>query len=322
MTEIPWQPSASIATLQQRAAIMAAIRQFFLERNVLEVETPLLSRYSVTDPHMPVIRADNPLREEQAYFLQTSPEYAMKRLLASGSGPIYQIAKTFRRGEFGSRHNPEFSMLEWYQPEYSLSQLMDEVEALVSGVLALSGSAERISYKRAFTELLHIDPFEADVVELEHTARQLMDVQMQSSERDDWLHLLMAECVEPKLASKGAVFIYNYPPSQAALARIESDEEGVSVGRRFELYVNGIELANGYDELTDAEEQNARFLQDRQQLQAAGIGDREADETLLAALKHGMPAAAGVALGLDRLMMLALQKASIREVIAFPCDRA
>lgn len=321
MSESDWQPTASIETLRRRAAVIADIRHFFAARDVLEVETPLLCRYTVTDPHMPVISARNPCGRSGDYFLQTSPEYAMKRLLAAGSGAIFQISKAFRRGEISARHNPEFSMLEWYRPGFSLTQLMAEVEALVAAILSLEAPARRWSYRQVFQRYLALDPFAATAAELELVARQCIDIQMQSDNADDWLDLLMATVIEPKLAAEGAVFIYNYPASQAALARREHDDDGILVGRRFELYVNGLELANGYDELTDAGEQAARFEAERCRL-AQEEGDRAADEFLLQALRSGLPEASGVALGLDRLLMLALGKTRIDEVQAFSAERS
>lgn len=322
MSPTDWRPSASLVTLRQRAAILSAIRAFFSGRGVLEVETPMLCRHSVTDPHMPVLSTPSPCHDDRHYFLQTSPEYAMKRVLAAGSGPIYQIARSIRPGEASSRHNPEFTMLEWYRPGFSMTALMDEVEALVNSLLSGRQAAQRISYRQLFLSHLQVDPFDCELAELQQIAGRHLDVQMQSDVSDDWLNLLLSHCIEPALRSQGLVFVYNYPVSQAALARVENDEDGIPVGRRFELYVDGIELANGYDELVDAGEQRRRFEQDRQQLQVMGKQRREADSFLLAALEEGLPATSGVALGLDRLVMLALGKQHIEEVLAFPISRA
>lgn len=318
-----WRPSASLQGLQQRAAIISSIRQFFSERKILEVETPLLARYSVTDPHMDALTADNPLGKSSRYYLQSSPEYAMKRLLAAGSGSIYQLCKAFRRAEKGSRHNPEFTMLEWYRPGFDHFQLMDEVAELVGMVLdkaGLSGGKkfQRLSYRQVFQQYLDIDPLAIDGASLQALARQTIDIQMHSDNRDDWLNVLLTEVIEPGLAAEPPTFIYNYPASQAALAKIARDDDGNWIAQRFELYVNGLELANGYFELTDAVEQKKRFQQDqlqRQQLDRVAV---DSDAYLLAAMEAGLPSCAGVALGVDRLLMLALGATSIDEVLAFP----
>lgn len=300
---------------------MAAIRQFFSEREVLEVETPLLGRYSVTDPHMAVIEAVSPGLDRAEYFLQTSPEYAMKRLLAAGSGPIYQICKAFRQGEQGSRHNPEFSMLEWYRPGFDHWQLMDEVAELLALVLQVD-SCQRLSYRQVFESALGVDPHATNCEQLEELARTHLDIQMDSDSRDDWLNLLLAELIEPTLGQDAPVFIYDYPATQAALARVEVDEAGVPVARRFELYCQGVELANGYFELLDAGEQRKRFQQDQDQRSRMKRPARAVDLNLMAAMEQGLPSCAGVALGLDRLLMLLAGAKHIDEVLAFPIDRA
>lgn len=320
MKESDWQPTATIPTLRRRADTLARIRQFFAERDVLEVETPCLGNFTITDPFIEVLVADHPLRDAPLY-LQTSPEYAMKRLLAAGSGPIYQLARVFRRDERGSRHNPEFTMLEWYRPDFDHWQLMDEVAELLQLVLG-DIECQCISYRQAFTIVLGIDPHTTSCAELESLARQHIDIQMQSDNRDDWLNLLLAELIEPTLGVGQPVFLYDYPASQASLAKIENDEQGIAVGRRFELYINGIEIANGYHELTDADEQAKRFADDNQLREQMGNTSREADTRLLAAMHHGMPDCAGVALGVDRLLMVALEKDLISDVMAFSLERA
>ena len=322
MSSQSWRPSASLAALQQRAAIMARVRGFFSSRHILEVETPLLARYSVTDPYMDALSADNPLAESTRYYLQTSPEYAMKRLLAAGAGSIYQISKAFRRGEKGSRHNPEFSMLEWYRPGFDYHQLMDEVAELVANILSLESSFQRLTYRQVFLQFLDIDPFAINLPCLQQAVHQRIDVQLQSDNPDDWLNLLMTEIIEPNLAAEGPLFIYNYPASQAALAKITVDENHFRVAQRFELYINGLELANGYFELTDGGEQHQRFQRDKEQRRSMGRDDVEEDVYLAAAMEQGLPGCSGVALGLDRLVMLALAATSIDEVLAFPSDRA
>jgi lysyl-tRNA synthetase class 2 len=311
-----WQPSADIATLKQRAKILTSIRSFFAERDVLEVETPLLAKYSVTDPHMDVIRAEHPQGLDGHYFLQTSPEYAMKRLLAAGSGAIFQIGKAFRLGEQGSRHNPEFTMLEWYRPGFTDNELIEEIAELVEQVLGCQ-PCQRISYRALFQQYLSIDPHRADCQALEKLARDHLDVQMESDQRDDWLNLLLAEVIEPKLGADTPVFIEAYPASQSALARIAEDQYGNLVAQRFELYYRGVELANGYYELTDANELAHRFEQDRVLRQKLQRPDRESDQYLLAAMAQGLPDCAGVALGVDRLVMMALGLDRIEQVLSF-----
>ncbi|MEE8057696.1 MAG: EF-P lysine aminoacylase EpmA [Pseudomonadales bacterium] len=321
MNKDNWRPSASIERLKNRAIILATVRHFFSERNVLEVETPLLARYSVTDPHMDVLTADNPLAEAQRFYLQTSPEYAMKRLLAAGSGAIYQISKAFRRGEQGSRHNPEFTLLEWYRPGFDHFELMDEVAELVVTVLDCNEKFQRLSYREVFQHYLDIDPLLVDCEQLQKIARSHTDIQLESDNRDDWLNVLLAEIIEPKLGVDAPTFIYNYPASQAALAKISTDKNNALVAQRFELYVSGIELANGYFELTNTAEQKKRFQQDQKQRKSLGQTEIESDAYLLSAMESGLPSCAGVALGVDRLVMLAQGARSIADVLAFPVDR-
>ena len=316
-----WQPTASIENLKLRASYLAKVRAFFATRGVLEVETPLLCQHAVTDPHMPIMQADNPCGGDQHYFLQSSPEYAMKRLLAAGSGPIYQLCKAFRGGEQGSRHNSEFSMLEWYRPGFDHVALMAEVSDLMVAILNCP-PAEQFSYREVFERHLAIDPHRACLQDLQRLAQQHIDIQMSSDNRDDWLNLLIAEVIEPRLGFEAPVFIYDYPASQAALAKVALNHQGDNVAHRFELYIKGVELANGYFELTDADEQAKRFQQEQSERDHLGNPAMRSDQFLLAALQHGMPECAGVALGFDRLMMLALNEPDIKNVISFNCDNA
>ena len=316
-----WQPTASIKNLQRRAEYLAIVRQFFAQRQVLEVETPLLCQHAVTDPHMPVMQADNPVGGDAPYYLQSSPEYAMKRLLAAGSGPIYQLCKAFRGGEQSSRHNSEFTMLEWYRPGFDHFQLMAEISDLLMAVLQ-TPAAKQLSYREVFETHLSINPHQASLAELEKLARKHIDIQMQSENRDDWLNLLIAEVIEPKLGFEQPEFIYDYPASQAALAKVSVNKHGDAVAQRFELYINGMELANGYFELTDSVEQKKRFQQEQQLREQLGQPIMASDELLLAALEHGLPECAGVALGFDRLMMLAMKESAIKNVLSFTSDKA
>ncbi len=279
--------------------------------------TPLLCQHGVTDPAIEPFEADC---GGQTRYLQTSPEYAMKRLLAGGSGPIYQLAPAFRRGEAGSRHNPEFTLLEWYRPGFDDHALMDEVADLIMHVLG-RGSQQRFSYRQLFLDVLDIDPFAVQIDELAEFTQRHIELSFVPDERDTWLDLLMSHLIEPKLAEFGLCFVYGYPPSQAALARI-TDAGGVQVGRRFELYVDGLELANGYYELQDPSEQAARFSRDNALREQRGQEVKPVDHYLLAALEHGLPDCAGVALGLDRLLMCKLGERDIRKTLAFDWDRA
>jgi len=322
--ESKWQPSCSLSALKARAELYALIRDFFAQRGVLEVETPLLSRSSASDPHLESIMASVRYQMSSEFsqcYLHTSPEFPMKRLLASGSGPIYQVCKTFRNGETGRRHNPEFSMLEWYRPGFRLSELMSEVKALITLVLG-SDKYQSLTYRNAFLQYLGIDPFEVTIEDLEVSARKLAAYEGPSLERDDYLNMLLSVGIEPHLGKEQPVFLSEYPASQASLAQTCISESGHHVAQRFELYFQGIELANGYFELTDADEQLKRFEQDnlaRRNLQLPVIPP---DENLVSALKHGLPSSSGVALGLDRLLMIKLGASSISEVLAFPIDRA
>ena len=316
-----WRPGATLAQLRQRAALLATIRDFFAVRGVLEVETPLLCSRGVTDPAIePLVVRDGRSLAAGPRYLQTSPEYAMKRLLAAGSGPIYQICKAFRDGEAGRRHNPEFTLLEWYRPGMDHHGLMAEVAALVCSCLG-ARPWQAFSYREAFQRSLQLDPFTAEIAELQRAARQLTDPGTLTGGRDLWLDLLLTHGVEPWLAGQGLCFLYDYPASQAALSRL-AQRDGHRVGERFELYIDGVEVANGYHELADAAEQRARFEADNRQREASGQSPRALDEALLAALAHGLPAASGVALGLDRLLMLATGETDIRRLLAFSWERS
>jgi lysyl-tRNA synthetase class 2 len=317
-----WQPTASPDLLQARARLNRTIRAFFEARGVMEVETPLLSHAIGTDPNLSPITAAyqaHPQAPPQALYLQTSPEFAMKRLLAAGSGPIYQLCKAVRNGEQGTKHNPEFSMLEWYRPGFSLAQLMDEVEALA--VTALGPlSCTRITYRELFRRHFDVDPFEASLAELVRLTQRHVDLNLPEQHRDTLLELLYSQVIEPAL--REPVFIHEYPASQAALSRVVTDAQGQRVALRFELVINSMELANGYDELSDAAEQERRFAADQSLRKQRGLPEYPADKRLLGALQHGMPACAGVALGVDRLLMLQTGARSIAEVLSFPHDRA
>lgn len=319
-----WRPTTSIRLLALRAQLLTQIRQFFAERGVLEVETPLLAHATVTDPHLHSFQThyvlDN-LQQQQTLYLQTSPEFAMKRLLAAGSGPIYQISKAFRNhGESGRYHNPEFTLLEWYRPGFNHQHLMDEVESLLKTLLACD-SAQRFSYAEIFQRYLNLDPHRATLDDLKQviTYRQLSTENLGLSRLSDYLNFLMAHLIEPQLP-KQLIFIYDFPVSLAALAKISSGNPAVA--ERFEVYIDGIELANGFHELSDAREQRERFVNDLNERASRAYPTIPIDEYLLAALTHGLPNCAGVALGLDRLLMLIAKANKLSEVISFPVQRA
>ena len=321
-----WSPHATLGILRQRADIIAKIRTFFAERGVLEVETPLLSHATVTDPHVigiPSIFKEIGSTEEKILYLQTSPEYAMKRLLAAGAGPIYQLCKAFRQGEVGNVHNPEFTMLEWYRPGFDHHALMDEMDLLLQLVLK-TPSAERWSYAQVFENFLGIDPHRVDVDTLADCAKkqaiQFVAWKREPGDRNLWLDLLLTHCIEPHLGRERPFFLYDFPISHAALAKIRHDNPPVA--SRFEVYFKGTELANGFHELQDAQEQHKRFENDLAYRVQHGLPSVPIDERFLSALSHGIPDCAGVALGIDRLVMLALGCSSIKDVLSFAFEKA
>ncbi|MFT7472661.1 MAG: lysyl-tRNA synthetase class 2 [Kiritimatiellia bacterium] len=317
---VDWKPSASLQNLQQRAYALAKIRRFFSERDVLEVETPLLASSTVPDVYIESIAAEVVEGNSSSKnFLQTSPEFFMKRLLASGSGSIYQIAKAFRQEEKGARHNIEFTLLEWYRLSYSLDQLMTELEQLVQEVLDC-GPISRFSYREIFRQHLQIDPHEISLEELQQLAATEIDLSGSDLSKTDYLQLLLSNSIEPKLPPY--CIIYDYPADQAALATLATDEHGVVVAKRFELFGHSMELANGYFELSDATEQRARFEKDNAARREKGLQTHDADEKLIAALESGLPSCSGVAVGVDRLLMLLVGAKNISEVISFDSERA
>lgn len=313
-----WHPGVSRDVLRARAALLAQLRAFFAERSVYEVDTPVLGAFGVTDPHIECLTVERPRQPPR--FLQSSPEFAMKRLLAAGSGDIYQLGKVFRAGEEGGRHNPEFTMLEWYRLGYSLTELMDEVRQLVTEVLGARVSVTH-TYRDLFRDVLDLDPFTASTDDLAQCARNHIDLATLTLDRDDWLDLLMSHCVEPTLRNRGMVFVRDYPPTQAALARC-SGEGRDRVAERFELYVDGVEIANGYHELRDPVELRRRADADNVRRRELGRPHRELDERLVAAMESGLPDCSGVALGVDRLLMLQRGAQHIAEVLPFAGDRA
>ncbi len=321
MTRAEWQPSASMAVLRRRADALAAIRHFFFRLNVLEVDTPVLARASVTDPHIKSLKLrTSPVGEEgPPWYLQTSPEFAMKRLIAAGSGDIYQISRAFRQGELGRLHNPEFTMLEWYRLGFDHHTLMNEVSELL-GVLGIADRFEKITYREAFERYANVDPHSASMSMLVQCACDFglgHDMRDCLTERDQWLDLLMSRVVSPNLGEAVPTFIFDFPASQAALACIGSH----GLAERFELFLRGVELANGYHELTDAEELLSRFGRDNNLRRRFGLDEVVVDANLLAAMRSGLPRCAGVAVGIDRLLMLQMNLDSVASVMAFDGER-
>ncbi|CAA0117036.1 Elongation factor P--(R)-beta-lysine ligase [BD1-7 clade bacterium] len=305
-----WQPTASIEAIKARAQMYRLIRDFFSDRAVIEVDTPLVADCSVTDPHI------DSLQLAQGNYLQTSPEYAIKRLLAAGVPDCFEITKAFRAEEQGRRHHTEFTLLEWYRIGFDLWDLMDEMADLIEQLLGCH-HFEHKSYRTCFEEVLGFNPHTISDEQLIFEAKQLVDIEMRGASRDDWLHLLMSHAIEPELGQQAPVFVFDYPPSQAALARINRDESGEQVAARFELYYRGLELANGYHELADAAVQKQRFHQDNAERIKAGGQAMPVDYAFLDALESGLPDCSGVALGLDRVLMLALNTDRIDDVITF-----
>jgi lysyl-tRNA synthetase class 2 len=315
-----WQPTAFLDTLKLRAELLTKLRAFFATRGVLEVDTPALSQAAATDRHIHSYRVENP--QGQPLYLHTSPEFPMKRLLAAGCGDIYQLCKVFRSGEVGRHHNPEFTMLEWYRLGFDHHQLMAEVAVLIGGLIPELDPPEYLTYREVFEKYAGFDVATSGskdcIAALNRAGRQVPAEG--ELDYDGWLDMVAGDLVYPALGKGRLTFIYNYPASQAALARIWPGEPPVA--ERFEAFINGVELVNGFHELADATEQRRRFEADCAYRKANGLMDVPMDERLLAALEHGLPDCAGVALGFDRLVMIAAGARSIEEVIAFPADRA
>ena len=325
-----WRPTATHERLRLRATALQRVRAFFERRAVLEVDTPVVVNAGVTDVHIHSVGVDLGGGAPPLY-LHTSPEYAMKRLLAAGAGDIWQCCHVARGFETSRLHNSEFTLIEWYRQGFSLDDLMDETEALARAVLgpqAAARSSERLSYREAFLRHAGLDPLTASHAELLAAVRPLGYCPQAGPRtdaapaqlRDELLELLMSAVIGPCLGQGGLTFIHGYPASQAALARL--DPADPRTAQRFELYGDGIELANGFHELADAGEQRARFSADADERQRLGLPRVAPDERLLAALHQGLPDCAGVAVGFDRLLMLACGAQDIREVLPFPTERA
>lgn len=320
-----WRPSADAEAIQLRARLYALIRAFFADRGVLEVETPVLSQAGNTDPNIASFSLEFSGRTDGAprtRWLRTSPEYPLKRLLAAGIGDCYEMGRVFRDGEAGGRHNPEFTMLEWYRVGWDHHRLIDETAALVAAALALVGreaGVEKIAYRDLYRRQLNVDPAVADVPQL-IAALGEVEIDPAGLHRDDWLDLLMTHRLQPEFPADRLTVVYDYPASQCALARIRPDDHPVA--ERFELYLGPLELANGYHELNDPGEQRQRFLADHERRRERNLPQPPIDERLLQALDAGLPDCAGVALGVDRLLMAMLGTGRIADALAFAFPRA
>lgn len=318
-----WRPSSSLSVARRRAKMLQHARQFFSKRNVLEVETPLLAKTTVTDPQIESVRAELTLDSSRRYFLQTSPEYFMKRLLCSGYPDIFQIGKAFRDEEAGQRHQPEFTLVEWYRRAFDLVSMMQETVDFVSlmvGSGVLSSPPLFLEYRDALQQHAHVDPLDADLDTLKRTAGA--DDRLSASlgsDRNAWLDLLLSMQVMPRFGKDGLTVVYHYPRSQAALARLCPADPRVA--DRFEIFFGDLELANGFVELQSADEQRHRFENDRQLRRARAKSIPPLDRQLLAALESGLPDCAGVAVGLDRLLMVKQMTNDIRHVQSFSFER-
>ena len=317
-----WRPTATVETLRLRADLLKKTRQFFAARDVLEVETPALSQFAVSDIHIHSLAVSAPLLGGEARYLHTSPEYAMKRLLAAGCGDIYQICKVYRDGEAGAWHNVEFTLLEWYRMGFDHHALMGELAELLQSLLFPDRErpVTKMSYRDAMRVHAGVDPSTASQRELEDCLERWQITPPDERAFDDCLDLLMSEIVGPRLGSGEITLIHDYPATQAALARLSSGDPDVA--ERFEAYINGVELANGFHELTDAAEQRKRFEKDRERRLELGLTPHALDRRFLAALDVGLGACAGVAVGFDRVAMLAAGAERIEEVLTFPASRA
>lgn len=322
-----WRPTCSVEHLRLRAQVLAEIRGFFAERSVLEVETPLLSHGIGTDPQLEFFTTEYCLApQKQTLFLQTSPEFAMKRLLAAGSGSIYQITKAFRNGESGRFHNPEFTLLEWYHVGFKLPELMDECADLIALLFDHRKplmETQRFRYQEIFQRYTGLNP-------LEFSYRQYcayaLDNQLPEAisicgyDHAIWLDFIFSHKVQPFLGQNAVCMVYGYPVCQSSLARI--NEHNPQITDRVELFINGVELGNGYFELTNAKEQGERFDQELEFRRQRNLPVSVKDERLVAALQAGLPQCSGMAIGLDRLLMLLSDSATIDDVLGFPIDRA
>lgn len=320
-------PKANLEALRQRAEVLQRVRRFFDQRHFFEIETPLLSHDIVVDRYLhPIGISKHEVTgvsgdRDKMLWLQTSPEFGMKRVMAAGAEAIYQICKAFRQGESGDRHNPEFTMLEWYRCGDDMERGMDLLSEFIQEILGKPAS-RRMTYREAFQWFTDQDPYDSTIEELRDAAsKKGVSVDDQKAmNRDGWLNLILSQVVEPQLGLESPMIVYDWPESQAALANIRPGTPPVA--ERFEMYVDGVELANGYYELLDAEELANRNSINNQHRVRDGSHLLPEDSRLLDAMRYGLPSCVGVALGMDRLVMLAMGASSIRETLAFPLDTA
>ena len=314
-----WQPTARVAAAHSRASMLQRIRCHFDAAGILEVDTPALSPYAASDTQIESFEIPHSQVSQRALYLHTSPEFCMKRLLGAGYPDIFSICRVFRDGEIGRRHQPEFTMIEWYRIGFGLRDIIDDTVGVIHAALSkdlLVDEAERIDYRDCFLQTANVDPLTASVDELAHAAGADGDLRRSVGEhRDDWLDLILAARIAPTLAKNRLTVLQHYPASQAALARLCPDDS--LVADRFEIFFGAIELANGYVELTDAAEQSKRIAEDNAERRRRNREIRPHDTTLLAALDSGLPQCAGVAMGFERLQMIHANSDDIREVISF-----
>lgn len=313
-----WQPGASLDTLRQRAQLIDRLRAYFARSNVLEVETPILSRAASTELHLQSWQATAGTQGPR-FYLHTSPELFMKRLLAAGSGDIYQLCKVFRADEQGRYHNPEFTLLEWYRTGFDMAAMCEEVARLLRELLGEHLPVESLTYRQAFLDTTGLDPFSADAAALQHVFTERTGQSVQGVGEDDWLDLLFGELVQPGLPRERLVFVTHFPATQASLARLDPHDPQCAL--RFEVFYNGVELANGFEELTDPQEQRWRIDAEQARREACDLPVLPVDVHFLAALQAGLPPCSGVALGVDRLVMLSLGLSHISEALSFDISR-
>lgn len=307
---------------KKRAEIYTKIRQFFAKRNVLEVQTPILSQYGNTDIFLQSVSANVAILDKpKTYYMHTSPEFAMKRLLASWQVPIYQICSVFRDNEIGKRHNVEFTMLEWYRPHFSLEQLTQELNDLISELFGYPVIFDHYRYTDAFMDFVKIHPFNASCDTLRAIAQDNGIMIDMGDDHQGWLDVLFSHLVEPHLGKDLPTVIYDYPVATASLAKTATDQNGNTVAKRFELYINGLEIANAYDELADGQALRLRFDHDNLQRKQHGLPIMPIDEQLLKACDD-LPACSGIAVGLDRLIMSLTGAKDVASVVTFMADKA
>ena len=317
-----YQPTATLESARERATMYATIRQFFAEREVLEVQTPVMSQAGNTDIFLQSISTNVTVNDKpRTYYLHTSPEFAMKRLLAAWQVPMYQICPVFRDNEIGRRHNVEFTMLEWYRPGFSLDELARELNDLVSVVMGYTVIFDHYRYVDAFLDFVKIHPFTASCDTLQAIARDNGIFVDMGDDHQGWLDVLFSQLVEPHLGKDLPTLLYDYPVATASLAKTTTDKDGNLVARRFELYMNGLEIANAYDELADGQALRVRFEQDNLARKQRGLPVMPIDDNLLAAC-DALPPCSGIAVGLDRLLMVKVGAETLEQVVAFPMTQA